>query len=165
MAIAKSKEAQGASVRTVELRNPRGVRCEMIDADGHTIISDEPVERGGDGTASAPLMYFTASLASCQAVQIRKVAKAMRLDLGAIEIKASAMIDRVEGVDKNDKVMRFCAAELVINIETDESAERIERLKTISEDMCPVGNLFSDAGYQPNMIWNILPKPKMGHQV
>ena len=35
--------------------------------------------------------------------------------------------------------------------------EKIRLLKKISEDQCPVGNLFTDAGYEPVLHWNIHP--------
>ena len=53
--------------------------------------------------------------------------------------------------------MRFCGAKMIIDIETDEPPERLARLQKVSEDQCPVGNLFSDAGYEPEVIWN--PRP------
>jgi hypothetical protein len=33
----------------------------------------------------------------------------------------------------------------------------MERLKKLSEDRCPVGRLFIEAGYPPKMAWNVLP--------
>jgi len=94
-------------------------------------------------------------------VQIVKVAEAMRFEHGTIAITASTTTDRVasdKGNDKgNDKVMRFCAADLVISMETDEKPERVERLKTLSEDRCPVGNLFADPWFEPTVAWTILP--------
>ena len=53
--------------------------------------------------------------------------------------------------------MRFSAATLNIDIETDETPERLARLKTLSEDACPVGILFSDAGFAPTINWTVLP--------
>ncbi len=158
MAVVRLKDPQNATVRTITLNNSSGVRCEAhVEEGNHTVISDEPEERGGTGQAPAPLMYFTASLGTCQAVQIRKVAKAMRIELGDINIKVSTTTDRIPGVDKDNKVMRFCAAEMDIEIETDASPEKIERLKVISEDQCPVGNLFTDAGYEPVVNWSVRP--------
>ena len=49
MAI-KQKEKQGASVRSVEAVCQAGVRCEITTPEGHTVITDEPVERGGENT-------------------------------------------------------------------------------------------------------------------
>ena len=158
MAVAKPKHPAGKQVRVAESSCISGVVCEnKVEGGDHTILTDEPVARGGTGTAASPLMHFTASLAACQSVQITKVAEAMRFKHGTINIKASTTTDRIQGVDENAKVMRFCGADLVIDIETNESPEKLERLKRISEDQCPVGNIFTDAGYEPSITWNVLP--------
>lgn len=155
MAI-KQKEGGGPSTRTARSLCREKVRCE-IEAGGHTIITDEPESRGGDDSGASPLAHLTASLAACQTVQIVKVAEAMRFNHGAIAIEVSTTTDRVAGVKGNDRVMRFTAATLVIDIETDEPAERLERLALLSEDRCPVGNLFADAGFAPDVKWNAKP--------
>ncbi len=157
MAI-RSKQPIGKQVRVVETKCESGVLIEGHSVnDNQTIMIDEPVERGGTGTAASPLMHLTASLGACQTVQIVKVAQAMRFKHGAINIKTSTTTDRVAAVEGDEKVMRFIGAELIIDIETNESEKKIERLKLLSEDRCPVGQLFTDAGYPPTIIWNILP--------
>ena len=160
MAVAKLKDPQGATIRKVDSKSANGIRCEISTPDGHTFYTDEPAERGGTDTAAAPLLYFTASLAACQTVQIHKVAKAMRLDHGAIDIHVETITDRIPGIAGDTKVMRFCAAEMVVDIETDAPPEKVERLMKLAEDQCPVGNLFTDAGYPPTLSFNILPMPK-----
>lgn len=157
MATVQLKEPTLAKVREVESHSTGEVRCEVNVGGGHTVVTDEPAERGGTDTATSPLMYFTTSLATCQTVQIIKVAEAMRFKHGAINIKAATTTDMVPGIDGNDKVMRFCAAEMIIDIETDEPEQKVERLKKLSEDRCPVGNIFTDAGYEPSVTWNVLP--------
>ena len=160
MAIVKLKDPAGAKVRAIDSYSENGVKCAITVSDGHKFATDEPEERGGTDTATSPLMYFTASLAACQTVQIHKVAKAMRIKHGAINIHCETTTDRIPGVDGNDKVMRFCAAEMIVEIETDEPEETITRLMKLSEDQCPVGNLFVDAGYEPVLKFNILPMPE-----
>jgi putative redox protein len=160
MAVARLKDPAGATVRTAEVKSANGIRCEVSVPGGHTFFTDEPAERGGTDTAAAPLLYFTASLATCQTVQIHKVAKAMRIDHGTINIHVETTTDRVPGIDGSSKVMRFCHAEMVVDIETDAPRDKVERLMKLAEDQCPVGNLFADAGYPPVLTFNILPMPK-----
>ena len=161
MAVAKLKDPQGATIRTVETKSANGIRCEVTAPGGHVFHTDEPAERGGTDTAAAPLLYFTASLATCQTVQIHKVAKAMRLDHGAIDIHVETTTDRVPGLAGGDsRVMRFCAAHMVVDIETDAPRDKVERLMKLAEDQCPVGNLFTDAGYPPTLEFNIRPMKK-----
>ena len=159
MAVVKLKDPAGAKVRKVDSASQNGIKCNITVQDGYTFITDEPEERGGTDTATSPLMYFTASLAACQTVQIHKCAKAMRMNHGSINIHCETTTDRIPGVDGNDKVMRFCAAEMIVEIETDESYEKVERLMKLAEDQCPVGNLFLDAGYEPELTFKILPMP------
>ena len=159
MAVVKLKDPAGAKVRAIDSASENGIKCAITVSDGHSFATDEPAERGGTDTATSPLMYFTASLASCQTVQIHKVAKVMRLNHGAINIHCETTTDRIPGVDGNDKVMRFCAAEMVVDIETDEPEEKVARLMKLAEDQCPVGNLFTDAGFEPVLTFNILPMP------
>ena len=158
MAGVELKQPIGKQVRVVDSKCESGVRCDIHAVnDNQTIITDEPLERGGTGTAASPLMHFTASLAACQTVQVVKVAAAMRFKHGAINIKSSTTTDKIASVEGDEKVMRFCGAELTIDIETNESPEKLERLKRLSEDRCPVGRIFTDAGYPPTVIWNVLP--------
>ena len=156
MAVVRQKEPSAATTRRIESKSTGSVRCE-VDANGHKIITDEPVSRGGTDTGASPLAYLTTSLAACQTVQIIKVAEAMRFEHGAINIDASTTTDRIAAIEGDRKVMRFCAADLDIQIETNEPENRVERLKALSEDACPVGMLFSDAGYRPTIHWTVRP--------
>ncbi len=161
MAVVKLKDPEGAKVRSITSESENGIVCKISVPEGdHEFYTDEPAERGGTGTAASPLFYFTASLAACQTVQIHKAAAAMRLKHGAINIECNTTTDRIPPMDGGSgKVMRFCSAELHVEIETNEPKEKVERLMKISEDMCPVGNLFSDAGYEPELTFTIKPMP------
>ena len=159
MVEVKQKEQIGRRAREVRSEcKAGGVVCEISTGEGHVIRTDEPAERGGTDTAAAPLYHLAASLAACQTVQIHKVAEAMRFNHGDINIDCSTVTDLIDGLEGNNNgVMHFCEAEMIIDIETDESEKKIERLKALSEDRCPVGRLFMEAGYPPKVTWNILP--------
>lgn len=82
----------------------------------------------------------------------------MRFKHGTINIRATTTTDLIEGIEGNrDGVMHFNEAELFVDIETAEPDQKLKRLMALSEDRCPVGRLFADAGYPPKMIWNRLP--------
>ena len=161
MAVAKMKEVVGRTLRVASSSCvPGGVRCEVDVGGGHTVITDEPIPRGGTDTATSPLMYLTTSLGSCQTVQIIKVAAAMRFKHGAINIRTETVTDTIDGIEGNSKgVKHFVGAKLEIEIETDESPEKLKRLAALSEDRCPVGRLFADAGFEPECIWTAIPMP------
>ncbi len=69
MVEVKQKEAVGRRTRVVRSACTAGVRCD-IEAGNHTIVTDEPPERGGMDEAPPPLYHLTAALAACQTVQI-----------------------------------------------------------------------------------------------
>jgi len=153
----RRKEQVGRRTRVVESTSVAGMRCDVTAGD-HVIVTDEAKGRGGNGEGAPPLLHLTAALASCQTVQIIKVAQAMRFNHGAVNIRATTTTDLIDGIEGNrDGVMHFNEAELFIEIETDESEQKIERLKALSEDRCPVSRLFAEAGYPPKMVWTVLP--------
>ena len=158
MAVAKMKEVVERKLRVVDVKCKEGTRCEVDTNDGHTVITDEPKVRGGTDTATSPLMYFTTSLGACQTVQIIKVAEAMRFKHGEININVETTTDTIDGLEGNNKgVMHFVGAKLDIEVETNESPEKFERLAALSEDRCPVGRLFADAGFEPECTWTAVP--------
>ncbi len=157
MVEVKQKEVVGRRTREVDSSCTAGVRIE-IAAGKHQIVTDEPAQRGGTDTSASPLETLTAALAACQTVQIVKVAEAMRFSHGAINIHAEATTDLVDGIEGNSNgVMQFTSAGFVIDIATDENEKRLDRLKALSEDRCPVGRLFVDAGTEIKIDWNVLP--------
>ncbi len=157
MVSIKAKDKPLIATRTVDLICEAGVRCEIAAPGGHTVVIDEPEIRGGTGSGASPLAHLTAALASCQTMQTVKVAEAMRFTHGAIRTKCSTTTERMPSTKGNDRVMRFTEAQIEIEVETNEAPERIERLKILSEDRCPVSNLFADAGAKPIITWTVRP--------
>jgi len=157
MVEVKQKEVVGRVTREVDSSCTEGVRIE-ITAGNHAMVTDEPASRGGTDTSASPLQHLGAALVACQTVQIVKVAEAMRFKHGAINIHSEATTDLVDGLEGNSNgVMQFTSANLIIDIETDENEKRLDRLKALSEDRCPVGRLFVDAGAEVKIDWNVKP--------
>jgi putative redox protein len=159
MAAIKLKETPEPRTRTARsVTAPGSVRCD-IQLDNHNIVIDEPPERGGKDEGAAPLLHFSAALASCQTVQVVKVAEAMRLKYGEIKIDAIVDSGMGEGRETDSKILRFIAAKMIISIETNEPKAKLERLKQLSIDRCPIGALLDDAGIEPEVEWQVLPMP------
>ena len=157
MAAIRLKENPEPGSRTAKSVTSAGsVRCD-VGMDDHSIIIDEPPERGGNDEGASPLLHFAAALASCQTVQIVKVAEAMHLKFGEIKIDATLDTGKGEGREKDSRILRFIGAKMVISIETNEPEGKIERLKQLAVDRCPMGALFDDAGVEPEVVWNVLP--------
>tara|TARA_R110002124_G_scaffold222895_1_gene388283 strand:- start:27 stop:515 length:489 start_codon:yes stop_codon:yes gene_type:complete len=157
MTTLRIKEIQEANSRTAKSVMPAGgLRCD-VEMEGHTTIIDEPPERGGTDQGATPLLHFSAGLASCQTVQIAKVAESMRLQFGEIRIDATIDTGRDDGREAGARIIRIVGAKMIVSIETNESEKKIERLKKLAVDRCPIGALLSDAGVEPEIIWNVLP--------
>ncbi len=157
MATLRIKEIAEANSRTAKSAMAAGgMRCD-VEMEGHTTIIDEPPERGGTDQGATPLLHFSAAFASCQTVQIAKVAESMRLKLGEIKIDATIDTGRDDGRETGARIIRIVGAKLVVSIETNESEKKIDRLKLLAVDRCPVGALLDDAGVEPEFVWNILP--------
>ena len=90
-------------------------------------------------------------------MQIAKVAESMRLKFGEIKIDATIDTGRDDGREEGARIIRIVGAKLDISIETNESEKKIERLKTLAVDRCPVGALLDDGGVVPELVWTILP--------
>lgn len=157
MTTLRIKEIQEANSRTAKSVMPAGgLRCD-VEMEGHSTIIDEPPERGGTDQGATPLLHFSAGLATCQTVQIAKVAESMRLNFGEIKIDATIDTGRDDGREAGARIIRIVGARMIVSIETNESEKKIERLKRLAVDRCPIGALLSDAGVEPEIVWNIIP--------
>ncbi len=153
----KTKEAIGPKTRTVELTQVDNVNFKIATESGFDIYTDEAADNRGTGTAPRPLETVTAALAACQSVQIVRVAGAMRFKLEGLDVSCSTSTGRIPGIDGNDPVMRFGAATMAITLSTDEPENRVERLRALAVDRCPVSQLFEDAGIEVEMTWAVRP--------
>jgi uncharacterized OsmC-like protein len=151
----KSKEAVGPKTRTVELTQIENVNFKIATESGFDIYTDEAVDNRGSGTAPRPLETVTAALAACQSVQIVRVSDSMRFNMQGLDVICSTSTGRIPGLDGNDAVMRFGEASMEISFATDEPENRIERLKALAVDRCPVSQLFEDAGINVAMTWAV----------
>ena len=157
MATLRLKEIQEPNSRTANSVMGAGeLRCE-IEMQGHQAVIDEPPERGGTDEGASPLLHFSAALASCQSVQVAKVAQSMRIEYGDIRADATLFTGRGDGRDEGSRIIRFTQAKMIISIQTNAPEKRIERLKQLAVDRCPVGALLEDAGVTPEIEWKVLP--------
>jgi putative redox protein len=60
---------------------------------GHTLVVDEPVERGGTDTGPRPTQLLAASLAGCTAITVEMYADRKGWDVGAIEVDVDVSYD------------------------------------------------------------------------
>ena len=151
----RQKSGPGVRVRTARLRQVKDYRFDTTVESGHVVPTDEGAHIGGTGAAPTSLETLTAALASCQSVQVVRVAEAMRFRLSNLDVTCVTTSDKIPGIKGNDAVIRIDGARLEIAFDTDESAHKIDRLKALAVDKCPIGRLFQDAGITPEIVWRI----------
>ena len=141
-----NKKAIG--IRRVTMRNEASTRSVMMVRD-HIVITDEKESN----TGPTPLEMTLSSLCGCEGVIINRCAEAMKFDYSAVDIDADGEVDQrgsrgVQGVRPY-----FTAVKMRIRIQTDESDERLDRLRRNVEYRCPVMNLFSSADVALDVTW------------
>ena len=89
----------------------------------HTIVADEPVERGGRDAGPSPSNLLSVALASCTAMTLRMYAERKQWPLEGIEVE----VDLQRAADKTTSMTR------VLKLRGPLTAEQRERLADISE--------------------------------
>lgn len=67
-------------------RRIEGMAHEVELEGGHTLVVDEPAERGGTDTGPRPTQLLAASLAGCTAITVEMYADRKGWDVGRIEV-------------------------------------------------------------------------------
>jgi putative redox protein len=74
-------------------RRTAGFAHEVDMEGGHTLVVDEPADRGGTDTGPRPTQLLAASLAGCTAITIEMYAERKGWDVGAIEVDVDVSYD------------------------------------------------------------------------
>jgi putative redox protein len=74
-----------------------------IEAGRHRMAADEPVIRGGGGTAPTPYDILLASLAACTAITLRMYADRKQWDLTSLKVDVRYV--REDGKDRIDRTL------------------------------------------------------------
>lgn len=141
------------AVRQVHAVNDATARTEITIGNHPTTITDEPITSGGNETGPTPLETVLAGLVGCKAVMIHNVASAMNFDYEGVEIDAAGTVDLRGPKGVPGFRPYFDTVDITINIFTEESEERMNKLALNAEARCPVMNLFRDAGTEVNAEW------------
>ena len=108
-------------------RSIPGTLSQEVVIDGkHRIITDEPVEVGGDGSAPAPHELLPAALASCVGTTLVMFARRKDWELGEVRVDV-----------RYDHRATPRRADLTISLGADLSAEQLALLEKVAA-ACPV---------------------------
>jgi putative redox protein len=105
---------------------PGTLRQEIVIDGKHRLITDEPVDVGGDGSAPAPHELIPAALASCVSTTLVMYARRKDWELGEVRVDVS--------YDHRATPRR---ADIRISLAADLSTEQLELLDKVAA-ACPV---------------------------
>jgi putative redox protein len=94
----------------------------------HTLIADEPHDRGGTDTGPTPMQLLALSLASCTAITIELYAARKGWDVGEVEVEVDYKLEKGELATRYD---------VLLKLPRDLSDEQVESLRVIA-GRCPV---------------------------
>ncbi len=105
-----------------------GSFTQSVDIRGHSLLVDEPAERGGEDEGPSPQELLAASLASCTAITMEMYAKRKGWDIGKVEVAV-----------EYSPAERGCPTKFKLNLRLPAGCteEQRERLQVIAAK-CPV---------------------------
>lgn len=139
-------------IRKVTARNEATARTVMT-VRGHEVVTDEPND--GD-TGPTPLETTLSALLGCEGVIIYRCATAMRFKYSAVEMDAEGEVDQRGSRGVRGVRPYFNWVRMTIRIHSDETPERLERLRKNVEYRCPVMNLFRSADVEVDARWELV---------
>jgi uncharacterized OsmC-like protein len=121
---------------------------------GFEVVTDE---KTGTNIGPSPLETVLCALVGCEGVIINRCARAMNFRYSGVDFECDGWVDArgsrgVVGVRPH-----FQRVALTVLIRTEESAERIAKLRKNVEMRCPVMNLLRDAQVTLDVTWETRP--------
>jgi len=136
-AQAEIKQAQEGDNQIVARTGDSGFRTEIL-ANGHPLVSDEPVSVGGTNTGPSPYELLAASLGACTGMTLRMYADRKGWPLEEVEVRLrheKTHCDDCSKPDRKGSKIDHISRELVLEGPLDDAQRR--RLLEIA-DRCPV---------------------------
>lgn len=123
---------------SVVARSLGNVKVE-IDAAGHALLADEPVESGGTDAGPNPYDLLLASLASCKIITMQMYAQRKGWPLKGIEVRLNTHKIHAKDCEncESDPDARVDIIETEIKLSGNLDQEQRDRILAISEK-CPV---------------------------
>jgi putative redox protein len=118
-----------------------------IELGEHTLMVDQPIQDGGEGTAPTPTELFVASLASCVAHYARRYLARHQLSTEGLTVTAGYQI--------GSSPARVSAVQVVVLVSPDVPADRREALLAVASH-CTVHNSLT---HPPTVQVTLEPTP------
>ena len=125
-------------LKTVVVRGRAGGLRQEIEAGGHHLVSDEPLDLGGTDAGPTPYDLLVAALGSCTAITLQMYARQKGWPLDAVEVRLShAKIHARDCADCETREGKIDRIDREIVLQGALDAAQRARLLEIA-DRCPV---------------------------
>ncbi len=122
-------------IATAEVVNHSNSYTSNIQVNQHSLIVDEPLEKGGEDLGPAPGDYLCAALASCKAITLRMYVQRKQWNVDEIKVSVNLVLGTQMSSGNNTF---YCK----INFKGDLDDEQQKRLLVIA-NRCPLHKLLS----------------------
>lgn len=139
---------------TLRARNEEGVRTVVTTRDGRSLVTDEPVSRGGTGSAPTPLETVVGALCGCSAVTFERAARELGLHYEGIDFDAAYRLDQRGLLGEAEVRPYFDTVDVEARVHTTAPTALLHQVVEVTESRCPVRNLLVDAGVALTINWS-----------
>jgi uncharacterized OsmC-like protein len=143
--------------RRLTARNVGGLRTVVYTSGGPGMVTDEPVQSGGTGTALTPLETVLGALCGSTAATLAAVAREAGFRYDGIDFEASFAASPPAPSSQPGTRSYFQTVHVVARVSAPGPAPQLATVARATERRCPVRNLLADAGVRVDMIWDAAP--------
>jgi len=123
------------------------------EADGLSIVIDEPVARGGTNEGPSPTFTAYSALIGCTNVISNKCAAKLGVDIGHLSFEMEVDFDR-RGVLLTEEVdVPFKAIRLEVTSDGDATEAELALVARETEKFCPISKLYERSGTDLTVTW------------
>ncbi|MBX7045467.1 MAG: OsmC family protein [Ignavibacteria bacterium] len=106
----------------------------ILHTEGHTVISDEPLEEGGSDEGMNPYELIAGSLASCTAITIQMYLERKGWEIDELLVDVNLKTEKIENVSRT-----IFERNLIVRSKLDDA--QLERVKFIA-NACPISKIL-----------------------
>ena len=139
--------------RLLTARNDSRMRTVIYTSGGPGMVTDEPVTRGGTGSALTPLETVIGALLGSIGITFAKAAREAGFGYDGINFEASFTLDPRSLTGEPGIRSGFQTVRVQTGVRVAKPDHRLADVARITERRCAVRNLLADAGVRLDMFW------------
>ncbi|HXP57021.1 MAG TPA: OsmC family protein [Streptosporangiaceae bacterium] len=143
--------------RRLTARNVGGLRTVVYTSGGPGMVTDEPVQYGGTGTALSPLETVLGALCGSTGATFATVAREVGFRYDGLDFEASFATDPPSPASQPGTRSYFQTVHVIVRVSAARPDQRLADVARMAERRCAVRNLLADAGVRVELRWDPVP--------